>query len=102
MTIFLTVHDGGRESLPDLVARLHVVDAVVSATRRLPEFEPAELVHVPLVETIDRNVAEKSRTSGSGDVTSGSGVHDVPSWRQSMGGTRTGDLKADFPIDRSS
>ena len=74
--------------MPDLVAGLHVFDAIViDARRRLPEFEPAELVHVPLVEAVDRNVAEKSGTSGTGDVISGSRVHDVPSRGQRMRGT---------------
>lgn len=81
----------------------HMLDSIViSATRTLPEFEPAELVHVPLVEPVDRNVAEQSGISGSGDVTPGTGVDDVPAWGQCVGGSRAGDLQADLPVDRGS
>ncbi len=64
MTIVLTVFDGGGESLLDLMAGLHVIAGVhILAVPVLPELEPAQLVDVPLVEAVDRNVAEQTGSS---------------------------------------
>ena len=63
------------------MAGLHVVAGVDVLTIPVrPEFEPAQLVDVPLVQAVDRNVAEQtgSPVRMPDDVISGTRVDDVP------------------------
>ena len=71
-----------------LMSCVHVLCLVVLPIPVWPELEPAQLVDIPLIQTIDWNIAQESWRT----LIETTWRDNIPAWRQGMGGTWATDL----------